>query len=87
MVGRAVSSGRGFTFSGIGFVLLTVKVTVIVVNFLLVAKPASSRALFRPSVFDMHEVGITPIIYLFNFMSVVCTMLHGPGARGVRRWE
>lgn len=80
LVWVAVNSGRGFTFSGAGFVLLTVNVTIIVLNFVLVAKPSSSRAIFRTSVFDIEEVGITPIIYFLNFVFVVCNIVHGPGA-------
>lgn len=73
-------SERGFTFSGAGFVLLTVNVTIVVINFLLVAKPDSARKCFRPSVFDMHHVGITPTMYFFNFVFVVCNVIHGPGS-------
>lgn len=79
------------TFSGVGFVLLTVNVTVIVVNFLLVDNTNSGRRSFSTSVFDAHHVMITPAIALVNFLSVVCTIVHGPGSGwrfviGVRVW-
>lgn len=60
--------------------LLTVNVVIVVVKFLLVDKPNSARATFRPSVFDMHHVGITPIIYFLKFVFVVCNVLEGPGS-------
>ncbi len=81
MGGQSVS-GEGFTFSGAGFVLLTVNVTVMVVKFVLVSKTKDARATFGPRVFDMEHVGMTPLMYLFNFLFVICTVLRGPTSPG-----